>query len=93
MLGIKMIQNIPVHYQEGEHITEGLPPTPNIQPTPAPPLLKLLILFLIFISDAPLPTQISRYYAETRADNSGYTNHRVTCLGVMGSTFDSEQAC
>jgi hypothetical protein len=23
------------------------------------------------------------YYAETRADNSGYTNHRVTCLVVM----------
>jgi hypothetical protein len=25
------------------------------------------------------------YYAKTRADNSGYTNHRVTCLVVMGS--------
>jgi phosphatidate phosphatase APP1 len=25
------------------------------------------------------------YYAETRADNSGYTNHRVTRLVVMGS--------
>jgi hypothetical protein len=33
------------------------------------------------------------YYAETRADNSGYTNHRVTCLVVMGSPFDSEQVC
>jgi hypothetical protein len=31
------------------------------------------------------------YYVETRADNSGYTNHRVTCLVVMGSPFDSEQ--
>jgi hypothetical protein len=31
------------------------------------------------------------YYAKTRADNSGYTNHRVTCLVVMGSPFDSEQ--
>jgi hypothetical protein len=31
------------------------------------------------------------YYAETRADNSGYTNHRVTYLVVMGSPFDSEQ--
>ena len=27
------------------------------------------------------------YYVETRADNSGYTNHRVTCLVVMGSMF------
>ena len=31
------------------------------------------------------------YYVETRADNSGYANHRVTCLVVMGSPFDSEQ--
>ena len=31
------------------------------------------------------------YYVETRADNSGYANHRVTCLIVMGSSFDSEQ--
>ena len=31
------------------------------------------------------------YYAKTRADNSGYTNHRVICLVVMGSSFDSEQ--
>jgi hypothetical protein len=31
------------------------------------------------------------YYAKTRADNSGYTNHMVTCLVVMGSPFDSEQ--
>jgi hypothetical protein len=30
---------------------------------------------------------------KTRADNSGYTNHRVTCLVVMGSSFDSEQIC
>ena len=30
------------------------------------------------------------YYVETRADNSGYTNHRVICL-VIGSSFDSEQ--
>jgi hypothetical protein len=30
------------------------------------------------------------YYVETRADNSGYANHRVTCL-VIGSSFDSEQ--
>jgi hypothetical protein len=27
----------------------------------------------------------------TRADNSGYTNHRVICLVVIGSSFDSEQ--
>ena len=27
------------------------------------------------------------YYVETRADNSGYTNHRVTCPVVMGSMF------
>ena len=32
-------------------------------------------------------SQISMYYVETRADNSGYTNHRVTCLVVMGSMF------
>jgi len=31
------------------------------------------------------------YYVKTRADNSGYTNHRVICLVVMGSPFDSEQ--
>ena len=33
------------------------------------------------------------YYAETRADNSGNANHRVTCLVVMGSPFDNEQVC
>ena len=38
-------------------------------------------------------SQISMYYVETRADNSGYTNHRVTCLVVMGFPFDSEQVC
>jgi hypothetical protein len=32
-------------------------------------------------------SQISMYYVETRADNSGYANHRVTCLVVMGSMF------
>ena len=26
MIGIKMKPNIPVHYQKGEHITEGHPP-------------------------------------------------------------------
>ena len=32
------------------------------------------------------------YYVETRADNSGYTNHSVICLVVViGSSFDSEQ--
>jgi hypothetical protein len=31
------------------------------------------------------------YYVETRADNSGYTNHRVIRLVVIGSSFDSEQ--
>jgi hypothetical protein len=30
------------------------------------------------------------YYVETRADNSGYANHRVS-LVVNGSSFDSEQ--
>ena len=34
---------------------------------------------------------ISMYYVETRADNSGYANHRVICLVVNGSSFDSEQ--
>jgi hypothetical protein len=28
------------------------------------------------------------YYVETRADNSGYANHRVICLVVIGSSFD-----
>jgi hypothetical protein len=31
------------------------------------------------------------YYVETRADNSGYANHRVICLVVIGSSFDSVQ--
>jgi hypothetical protein len=33
------------------------------------------------------------YYVETRAAtcNSGYANHRVICLVVIGSSFDSEQ--
>jgi hypothetical protein len=31
------------------------------------------------------------YYVKTRADNSEYTNHRVICLVVIGSSFDSEQ--
>jgi hypothetical protein len=31
------------------------------------------------------------YYVETREDNSGYTNHRVVCHVVIGSSFDSEQ--
>jgi hypothetical protein len=34
---------------------------------------------------------ISMYYVQTRADNSGYTYHRVICLVVIGSSFDSEQ--
>jgi hypothetical protein len=31
------------------------------------------------------------YYVETRADNSGYANHRVICPVVIGSSFDSVQ--
>jgi hypothetical protein len=31
------------------------------------------------------------YYVKIRADNSGYTNHRVICLVVIGSSFDSKQ--
>jgi hypothetical protein len=31
------------------------------------------------------------YYVKTWADNSGYANHRVICLVVIGSSFDSEQ--
>ena len=30
------------------------------------------------------------YYVKTMADNSGYANHRVICLVVIGSSFDSE---
>jgi hypothetical protein len=33
-------------------------------------------------------SQISMYYATTRAENSGYANHRVTCLIVMGMKLD-----
>ena len=33
------------------------------------------------------------YYVETRADNSGYTNHNGICLVVIGSSFDSEEVC
>ena len=36
---------------------------------------------------------MSMYYAETRADSSGYTKHRVTCRVLMGSPFDNEQVC
>ena len=36
---------------------------------------------------------ISMYYVETRADNSGYTNHNGICLVVIGSSFDSEEVC
>jgi hypothetical protein len=31
------------------------------------------------------------YYVETRADNSGYTTHRVICLVIIASSFDGEQ--
>jgi hypothetical protein len=31
------------------------------------------------------------YYVKTRADNSGYKNHRIICLVVIVSSFDSEQ--
>ena len=31
------------------------------------------------------------YNVKTRADKSGYTNHRVICLVVIGSSFDSEE--
>jgi hypothetical protein len=34
---------------------------------------------------------ILKKYVETRADNSGYTNHRVICLVAIDSSFDSEQ--
>jgi len=30
------------------------------------------------------------YYVETRADNSGYTNLRVICHVVIGSSSDRE---
>jgi hypothetical protein len=29
--------------------------------------------------------------SKKRADNYGYTNHRVICLVVIGSSLDSEQ--
>ena len=48
MIGIKMKPNIPVHYQKGVHITEGYPPTPNIQPPPAASPPNLLIFFILY---------------------------------------------
>ena len=34
---------------------------------------------------------IQGLYVKTRANNSGYRNHRVICLVVICSSFDSEQ--
>jgi hypothetical protein len=48
------------------------------------------VVNILNINNTKKISQISMYYVETRADNSGYTNHRVTCLVVMGSPFDSE---
>ena len=39
-----MKPNIPVHYQKGEHITEGSLPTYNPLPLPPPP--KFLFYFI-----------------------------------------------
>jgi hypothetical protein len=33
------------------------------------------------------------YYVDTRAENTGYANHRVICLVIISSSFDSEQVC
>jgi hypothetical protein len=54
---------------------------------------KLIALIVFNFNHTKTISQISMYYAETRADNSGYTYHRVTCLVVIGSPFDSEQVC
>jgi hypothetical protein len=53
---------------------------------------KLIALIVIekFIYTKKI-SLISTYYVETRAANSGYANHRVICLVVIGSSFDSEQ--
>ena len=45
----------------------------------------------ILILNTKKISPISMYNVETRADNSGYTNHRVICFVVIGSSFDSEQ--
>jgi hypothetical protein len=52
--------------------------------------MLLYLLFKLIVIELKI-SLISMYYLETRADNSGYTNHRVICLVVIGSSFDSEQ--
>ena len=52
MIGIKMKPNTPVHYQKGEHKTEGEhPPFPTYNPLPLPPLpqIFIFIFYLYFI--------------------------------------------
>ena len=52
-----------------------------------------LIALIVIENYTKQISQISMYYVKTRADNSGYTNHRITCLVVMCSSFDNEQIC
>ena len=47
MIGINMKPNIPVHYQKGEHITEGQP-TPHFLPLP-PKICFIFIFYFYFI--------------------------------------------
>jgi hypothetical protein len=44
MIGIKMKPNIPVHYQKGNTLQKGSPPTLNIQP---PNFFIFLFLFAL----------------------------------------------
>jgi hypothetical protein len=57
-------------------------------------VLSFKLITLIVIEKFNYTKKISlicMYYFETRADISGYANHRVICFIVIGSSFDSEQ--
>ena len=43
MIDIKMKPNIPVHYQKGEHITEGIIPL-----LPPPPIFYIFYIFYFY---------------------------------------------
>ena len=62
----------------------------RLESTLSTSVLSFKLIALIVIEKFTI-SLISMYYVETRADNSGYANHRVICLVVIGSFFDSEQ--
>jgi hypothetical protein len=77
MMGIEMKLDIPVHYQMGNPLQQGRWPCD--------------LLLRNFNYNTKKISLISMYNVKTRADKSGYTNHRVICLVVIGSSFDSEE--